>query len=114
FNDIRKLMTILYSLLKKDGVMILSDFHPLRKCIGESPESINYFDEQIQDGDIAYKHFFNEDEQKSFPHVSIKSYTLSEIINSIVTVGFTLTRFDEHKGWDNENIPWEFTILANK
>lgn len=28
--------------------------------------------------------------------------------------GFNLQRFDEHRGWNNENIPWEFTILADK
>ena len=30
FNDIEKFMSILFSLLKDDGVMVLSDFHPLR------------------------------------------------------------------------------------
>jgi len=34
FNDINKLMSIFYLLLKAGGEMILSDFHPLRKCIG--------------------------------------------------------------------------------
>lgn len=33
FDDIEKLMSILYALLKTDGKMILSDFHPLRKCV---------------------------------------------------------------------------------
>ena len=28
--------------------------------------------------------------------------------------GFILTHFDEHPAWDNNDIPGEFTILANK
>ena len=52
-------MSILYSLLKDNGVMILSDFHPLRKCIDKA-NSIqtqgNYFDDELYNGDVAYKH----------------------------------------------------------
>lgn len=119
FNDIDKFMSILFSLLKDDGVMVLSDFHPLRRCLVMAPDAQfqvqqNYFDTELHNGDVAYKHYFDEDEQQSFPEVSIRSYTLSEIINSVITSGFKLKKFDEHRGWKNENIPWEFTILANK
>jgi len=49
-----------------------------------------------------------------FPAVSIRLYTLSEIINSLISAAFKLDRLDEHRGWKNENIPWEFTIVARK
>lgn len=75
---------------------------------------VNYFDTEIKNGDVAYKGAFDIDEQKDFPDVSIRLYTLSDIINSVVASGFRLQRFDEHRGWNNENIPWEFTILADK
>ncbi|MBS4220038.1 class I SAM-dependent methyltransferase [Bacillus sp. FJAT-49711] len=115
FNDIDKFMEILFSILKNDGQMILSDFHPLRRCIGSELNIIpNYFDGELHNGDLAYKHFFDELEQKDFPDVSIRSYTLSEIINSVIKSGFKLNKFDEHRGWNDENIPWEFTILATK
>ncbi|WP_238456175.1 class I SAM-dependent methyltransferase [Lederbergia galactosidilytica] len=65
FNDIDKFMEILYSILKNGGRMVLSDFHPLRRCIGP-------------DFNILYK-YTDEKEQKDFPDVAIKSYTLSEI-----------------------------------
>ncbi|WP_211750450.1 methyltransferase domain-containing protein [Paenibacillus sp. Marseille-Q4541] len=113
FGDIDKLMSILYGLLKNGGVMILSDFHPLRKCILSDGET-GYFDTEIKNGDVAYKSFFDEQEQIDFPDVSVRSYTLSEIINSVLSNGFQLKKFDEHRGWKNENIPWEFTILAEK
>lgn len=117
FNDINKLMCILYSLLKDGGVMVLSDFHPIRKCIVEGCESYtqgNYFNKELHNVDLAYKQFFDEQEQHSFPDTSVRLYTLSEIINSVITVGFEFKKFDEHPSWRNENIPGEFTILAIK
>lgn len=117
FNDIDRLMNLLYSLLKHKGRMILSDFHPLKKYFdndGKINGEVNYFDKTLRKGDLAYKQFFSEEEQSAFPDVSIRLYTISEIINSIVKAGFTLKKFEEHPGWNNENIPWEFTILADK
>ncbi|KOY80261.1 class I SAM-dependent methyltransferase [Lysinibacillus sp. FSL H8-0500] len=121
FHDIDQFMFILFSLLKDGGEMLLSDFHPLRRCIVKGPNAEiqyqiqqGYFDKKLQNGDLAYKHFFDEHEQEDFPDVSVRFYTLSEIINSVITSGFKLMKFDEHRGWKNENIPWEFTILAVK
>lgn len=117
FNDIDRLMNLLYSLLKHEGRMILSDFHPLKKFFdndGKINVEVNYFDKDLRKDDLAYKQFFSEEEQKDFPDVSIRLYTISEIINSVVEAGFTLKKFEEHPGWNNENIPWEFTILADK
>lgn len=113
FGDLEKFMHILYSLLKDGGTMILSDFHPVRKCINSLGE-VNYFDTEIKKGDVAYKVFFDEEEHADFPDVLVRSYTLSDIINSVIGSGFNMQRFDEHRGWNNENIPWEFTILAVK
>ncbi|MGV8981710.1 class I SAM-dependent methyltransferase [Clostridium sp.] len=117
FNDINKLMSILFSLLKNSGAMVLSDFHPLRKCIDEGNSGQtqgNYFDEEVHVGDVAYKQFFSKEEQCDFPDCSLRFYTLSEIINSVITAGFELKRFDEHPKLENKNIPGEFTILAIK
>lgn len=69
---------------------------------------------ELHHGDVAYKHAFNQQEQQDFPDVSVRFFTLSEIINSVITAGFTLKKFDEHRGWNNENIPWEFTLIATK
>lgn len=115
FNDIDRLMEVLYSILKDGGKMILSDYHPLKRCISPELEYIPaYFDEELHNEGIAYKNFFNEQEQKDFPDVSLRFYTLSDILNSVITKGFNLQRFDEHRGWNGENIPWEFTVVAMK
>jgi SAM-dependent methyltransferase len=117
FHDLDRFMSILYSLLKEGGAMVLSDFHPLRKFFIEDHEAraqVNYFDKELHKGDVAYKQFFDEQEQQAFPDVVVRSYTLSEIVNVVLTSGFTFKKFDEHRGWNNENIPWEFTIFAVK
>ncbi|WP_078551913.1 class I SAM-dependent methyltransferase [Bacillus alkalicellulosilyticus] len=115
FEDINRLMKLLYSLLKKDGTMILSDFHPLRRCIRpDFTIEATYFDNELQSGDLAYKHQFSEQEQRDFPSVLIRPFTLSEILNAVITSQFTIQKFDEHRGWNNENIPWEFTVIASK
>src|SRR5699024_1140281 len=117
FNDIHKFMDILFTILKKDGRMVLSDFHPLKRCVSnELKYKPIYFDEnqELHKGDLAYKSFFNEQEQQEFPDVYLRYYTLSKIINSVINSYFKIQKFDEHSGWNNENIPWEFTILANK
>lgn len=113
FADLDKLMAILYGLLRQDGRMILSDFHPLRKCLVSDGE-VNYFDSELKYGDVAFKAYFDEQEQADFPNVLDRSHTLSDIINAVIASGFLLKRFDEHPGWHGEKIPWEFTILAYK
>lgn len=66
FNELDQLMAILYALLKDEGKLILSDFHPVNKCIA-SQGKVTYFDSSIKSGDVAYKGFFDEKEQEDFP-----------------------------------------------
>ena len=111
-------MKILYTLLRNEGLMILSDFHPFRKCVVKKENhfelELNYFNEEIHAGELAYKQYFDEKEQKDFPDVSIRLYTLSEILNAVIFAGFRLQKMEEHQGWNGENIPWEFTVVAIK
>lgn len=118
-HDLDRFMSVLFSMLKAGGQLLLSDFHPLRRCIMKETDSqyqvqAAYFDEKIHSGDVAFKHSFDQEEQEAFPDVSVRYYTISEIINSFIATGFQLQKFEEHRGWSNENIPWEFTIAARK
>ncbi|WP_421385200.1 class I SAM-dependent methyltransferase [Bacillus salacetis] len=120
FTDLNRLMTLLLAILKPNGNMVLSDFHPLKRCLVQLPGQSDYrvapvyFDQPLLNGDVAYKQFFGVKEQEEFPDVSVKSHTMSEIINAVIQSGFRLEKFDEHPGWKGENIPWEFTIIAGK
>lgn len=121
FADIDRFMYKIYSILKNNGQWILSDFHPFRKInrFGSSMMSIaqtegDYFDPRIHNGDVAYKCFFNKEEQDAFPDCSLRFFTLSEIINAVIKAGFVIKEFNEHPNFEDKKLPGEFTILAYK
>lgn len=117
FHDINEFMSIMYSLLRKGGKLICSDFHPFTK-IADSLElqqpTMSYFSTDIFGGEMAHARFFEEDIRKQMPKCSYRKYTISEIINAIINVGFCLKKFDEHPAWTNEKVPGEFTAVAIK
>ena len=117
FHDINEFMNIMYSLLKDGGKMICSDFHPLSKVfdlVGAKQPNLDYFSTDVFEGEMAHAPFFDEEIRKQMPKCSYRRYTVSEIINSVISCGFTLQKFDEHPSWTNSKMPGEFTILAGK
>ena len=117
FHDIDEFMQIMYSLLKDNGKMICSDFHPFSKISDilkfEQP-AMSYFSTDIFEGEMAHARFFEKEVRDKMPKCSYRKYTISEIINSVINNGFALKRFDEHPAWTNSEIPGEFTIIAIK
>lgn len=117
FHDIDEFMGIMRSLLKDGGKMICSDFHPFTKISDilklEQP-AMNYFSTEVFEGEMAHARFYDDDIRRQMPKCSYRKYTVSEIINSVISSGFTLRSFDEHPAWENEKLPGEFTIVANK
>lgn len=108
---------VMYDLLKEDGKMICSDFHPFTKISDvlklEQP-SMSYFYSEVFEGEMAHARFYEEEIRKNMPKCSYRKYTISEIINGILQTGFSLERFDEHPSWENEKVPGEFTAIARK
>ena len=115
FHDLNDFMGIMYALLKRGGVMICSDFHPLTKVMDvldfQQPTR-SYFSAEVFAGEMPHARFYGEETRRTFPKCSLRKYTLSEIINGVLGAGFTLRRFDEHPAWTNRDLPGEFTILA--
>lgn len=117
FHDINQFMKVMYSLLKDNGKMICSDFHPFTKIIdtlGLELKTMNYFSTDVYEGEMAHARFFDEEIRKQMPLCSYRKYTISEIINSVIRTGFILRQFDEHPSWENQNLPGEFTLIATK
>lgn len=117
FHDIDAFMKMMYALLKNGGKMILSDFHPLTKSLdvlGFERPPVSYFYKGIVEGEMPHARFYGEEKRKTFPKCSLRLYSLSEIINSVIRTGFLLKSFDEHPAWTNPDLPGEFTIVANK
>ena len=117
FHDINAFMKIMNNLLKPEGKMICSDFHPFSKIsdiLGLQQPTMSYFATEIFEGEMAHARFYNEEIRKQIPKCQYRKYTISEIINSIIGNGFSLERFDEHPSWENEKLPGEFTAVAKK
>jgi len=117
FHNIGQFMRMMHALLKPGGKMILSDFHPLTKImdvLNFQRPPMDYFSTEILEGEMPHARFYEEETRKSFPRCSLRLYTLSEIINSVIDSGFALTRFDEHPAWTDSSLPGEFTIIARK
>lgn len=117
FHNIDSFMQMMHALLKPNGYMICSDFHPFTKIVDvmdfQQP-TLSYFSTEIFEGEMAHARFYDEETRATFPKCSLRKYTFSEIVNGIICAGFALTRFDEHPAWTNEDLPGEFTIIANK
>ncbi len=117
FHDIDEFMRIMYHLLKDNGKLICSDFHPFTKIadvLKLEQNTMDYFSTDVFEGEMAHARFFDEETRKRMPKCSYRKYTISEIINSIIGNGFTLRRFDEHPAWSNKEVPGEFTAVAVK
>ncbi len=117
FHDINKFMRIMYALLKPEGKMICSDFHPFIKIMDtlklETP-TMDYFSTDVSEGEMAHARFYDRETREQFPKCRYRRYTISEIINSIIQSGFVLKRFDEHPAWEDHTLPGEFTAVAMK
>ena len=117
FHNIDEFMSVMNMLLKPDGKMICSDFHPFTKISDvlhlEQP-SVGYFSTEVFEIEMAHARFYEEEIRSQMPKCLCRKYTLSEIINSIIRCGFTLERFDEYPAWENPDVPGEFTIVARK
>lgn len=114
FSDIDVFTKMLYAITKPNGQLILSDAHPYRKINGLEQTEGDYFDTRLHDNNVAYQGYFSQEEQESFPKCLCRFYNLSEIINSVITSGFTLKEFNEHPHYKDEKRPIEFTIIAHK
>lgn len=117
FHDIDEFMHIMHSLLRKDGKMICSDFHPFTKIsdiLNLEQPAMSYFSTDVFEGEMAHARFYEEEIRSRMPKCLYRKYTISEIINSIINCGFTLERFDEHPAWTNDKVPGEFTVVAVK
>ncbi len=117
FHDIDEFMKIMYALLRPGGKMICSDFHPftkIRDTLNMERPAMGYFSTEICEGEMAHARFYDEETRGRIPKCRYRRYTISEIINAIITQGFILIRFDEHPAWEDETMPGEFTAIAVK
>jgi len=114
FSEIDNFTKMLYAITKPSGRLILCDFHPYRKLDNSFATKGDYFDSRLYEGSPPLSVFSPQEEQGAFPKVIVRYYTMSEIINSIISSGFTLKELIEHPHWKDNKYPVEYTIIADK
>lgn len=75
---------------------------------------VSYFSADVFEGEMAHVRFYDEETRRQFLKCSYRKYTMSEIINAVISAGFIFQRFDEHPSWADTNLPGEFTVIAEK
>ncbi|MDD4297870.1 MAG: class I SAM-dependent methyltransferase [Ruminiclostridium sp.] len=119
FSNLHTLSKIIYDILKIGGSLVLNDSHPVRKILKLNEDVLelsgDYFDDNLQCGNVAYKDHFPTEEQKDFPDCLLRFWTMGEIISNIASVGFVIERLVEEPRWDSfKHIPGNFTLIAKK
>lgn len=125
FSDLTSVANKLYSVLKKGGKLVLNDFHPFRKILGNksvfniNEEELrligNYFSDNLETSEVAYERYFSDEERERFPKCLLRYWTMGEIITSFASVGFVVLKLDEGPRFDAyNNLPGEFTLVCRK
>jgi 2-polyprenyl-3-methyl-5-hydroxy-6-metoxy-1,4-benzoquinol methylase len=130
FLDLKPLFQKIATLLKRDGMLILRDYHPVyTKLLGVDHPSFqangNYFDEELIEDDVAYSILLTEAQKESLPKTTIRRWTLGEIITTLAEERFKIEKLVEehgsHQRWVfpstapegiEERIPGLYTIIA--
>ncbi|UVI29675.1 class I SAM-dependent methyltransferase [Paenibacillus spongiae] len=127
FQELRQLFRVVQALLRKGGLLVLQDFHPVTtKLITSKGTTANirkhkvtgdYFDTTLEEKEVAFSKFLTEvsnDVQK----VLLRNWTLGEIITSIASEGLYISTLEELPNQSSvvfdKGIPKTFIIIAEK
>lgn len=125
FTDLHPLFTTAYQLLKKDGIFVLRDFHPVSNKLITSRGTTakirkhkvtgDYFSTELVESEISYAKYMPDSETKK---VYLRKWNMGEIITAMAEVGFHIESLDEEPNLSCEQydkgIPKTFTIKATK
>lgn len=129
FEDLNLLFQKVSKCLKKDGILLINDFHPLMSMLATPEEEA--FDPTCIDK-IAYPYFRKEPwvETDGMSYMSGNydskpftcfTHTISDIINSIIGAGLTIQKWNEYSYdvgltdvYDGKGYPLSYILIARK
>ena len=127
FTDLKAFFQIVSSMLKKNGIFVIQDFHPVSTKLITSKGKRHkvtgdYFSSSIEETEVAYLKFIpgidslTEDEKSGFQKALIRRWTIGEIITSLADSGFLIKELEESEGPkpEDKGIPKIFTICSSK
>lgn len=127
FTDLKPFMDVFYKLAKPGERAIIQDFHPFSKLI-ESRGTTHkirkhkitgdYFDSSLVETDVAFSKFLPEEIQQEIPRVTLRKWTLGEIVTAVAQSGLVIKLLEEEGNLSSDvfdkGIPKTFTIVAEK
>jgi SAM-dependent methyltransferase len=107
-QDLRAFFDVVAGLTRAGGRLVIAEFHPVRQKLFHAPR--DYFRTTLIEGaapspvpggpplgPCIYRH-----------------WTLAEIVQTTIDVGFRIDTFQEHPDWDDPTIPGTFTLVGVK
>lgn len=126
FSDLAPFMEVIYKLLKKNGICVIRDFHPVSTKLITSRGSTakvrkhkvtgDYFDTSLKEKNVSYSKYStdNKEEEKVF----LRLWNLGEVVTSVANSGLIISKLEEEPNLSSEvfdkGIPKTFTIVAKK
>ncbi len=126
FTDLKPFMDIVYKLLKKDGIFVIRDFHPVSTKLISSRGTTakirkhkvtgDYFDTSLRESEVSYSKYLGGEEHTH--KVLLRQWNLGEIITGIAGSGLVIQSLEEepNRSCDtyDKGIPKTFIISARK
>jgi 2-polyprenyl-3-methyl-5-hydroxy-6-metoxy-1,4-benzoquinol methylase len=129
FTDLQLFMDVIKQLLKKNGTVIIRDFHPVSTKLISSRGSTakvrkhkisgDYFDNTIEERDSAFSKYIKDSEtNRELTKVRLRKWTLGEVVTAVAKEGLMIDVLREEPNLSSEvfdkGIPKTFTLVAHK
>ncbi|URN93820.1 MAG: methyltransferase domain-containing protein [Candidatus Pristimantibacillus lignocellulolyticus] len=108
FSNLEPIFELVNNLLRNNGRLILTDFHPF------TSKSSNYFDSNLVEEKIAFSDILSEEDRKDLPKVLLRKWTMGEILSTLAEKNMILRKLEEEPHHINSGVPAFYTIVADK
>ena len=118
FADLGSVFSVVRRRLGAAGRLLLTDFHPFARTWLSTdnlkhPTGI-YFDERIQEGEVAFAKLLPEEERSELGKVLVRSWTVGEIVTAVAAAGLCIRAFEEIPSPADPHVPEFYTLVADK
>lgn len=126
FSNLAPFMDMIYGLLKKEGIFVIRDFHPVSTKLISSRGSTakirkhkitgDYFDESLEEKKVSYSKYSDGSEHGET--VLLRKWNLGEIVTSVAQSGLIIKSLTEEPNRSSDTfdkgIPKTFILVGKK
>ncbi|MBP1997017.1 SAM-dependent methyltransferase [Paenibacillus eucommiae] len=114
FTDLNSIFSVVRRRLRKNGRLILNDFHPFARAWMNTNNlkqpTGNYFDGIVSEGEVAFAKLLPKEERSDLGKVLVRSWTVGDIVTAIGTVGLFIRTFEEIPSPTDPQFPEFYTL----